>query len=97
MIEARSSDGEFLARGELKSAVVSAIERLGPNASPSSIDAYLAPRLGRSTVMQQVHTALVRMEGQGLVERVAQKDSPSRRRPQTVFGLTKQGKEKLLR
>lgn len=97
MLEARPSEGEVLARGELKSAVVSAIERLGSNASPSSIDAYLAPRLGRTTVMQQVHTALVRMEGQGLVERVAQKNSPSRRRPQTIFGLTEQGRKKLLR
>jgi predicted ArsR family transcriptional regulator len=96
-MEVTSSAGEVLARGELKSAVVSAIERLGANASPSSIDAYLAPRLDRLTVMQQVHTALVRMEKQGLVERTAQKNSSSRGRPQTIFGFTDQGRKKLLR
>jgi hypothetical protein len=88
---------DVLAHGSIKSAVVSAIERLGPNASPSSIDAYLSPQLERPTVIQQVHTALVRMEKQGLVERVSQKPSPSRRRPQTIFGLTDQGRQRLLK
>ena len=91
------SGEDVLAHGSFKSAVVSAMERLGPNATPSSIDAYLSPRLDRLSVMQQVHTALVRMEKQGLVERVAQKPSPSRRRPQTIFGFTEQGRRKLLK
>lgn len=91
------SKGEVLAHGSFKSAVVSAMERLGPDASPSSIDEYLSHRLDRSTVMQQVHTALVRMERQGLVERVAQKPSPSRRRPQTIFGFTEQGRRRLFK
>ena len=89
-------DTMTLERGALRNAVVFAIDELGSGAYATNIDRLLCEHFRwKATKLQQIHTALKRMEKQQLVRPVGKDAGEHRRRPRTIYGLTGKGRTEL--
>lgn len=80
-----------LSRGELKTNVMTAIIELGRDAYPTKMNEIISKKHNRATMLPQVVTTLKRLEKTGAVYVVGTQESPSRRRPRTIYGLTEDG------
>ena len=79
------------ARGALSKEILSAVDELGSAAYATNIDRFLCQKTNATTKLQQVHTALKRLEKQGRVAVAGTEPSEFRRRPRIIYRLTQSG------